>query len=134
DAGDMEAVGRYVAEDVIVHEAGGLTTIGLDYERETWRAAKSVMPDLRHEVQEAVVQGDSVAARVVLTGTLTGIYAGLEAEGAEIQVDVAIFCHVRDGKIAEIWELVDTSAYPEEDEEDYDYDEYEDEEENGQGQ
>lgn len=122
DAGDMEALGRYVAEDVIVHDAGALTTIGLDYERETWRANKSVMPDLRHEVQEVVSQGDRVAARVLLVGTLNGIYAGLEAEDAEIQVDTALFVHVRDGKIGEIWELIDTTRYEEEDEEEYEGD------------
>jgi predicted ester cyclase len=121
DAGDMEALGRYVAEDVIVHDAGALTTIGLDYEREVWRANKSVMPDLRHEVQEVVAQGDRVAARVLLIGTLNGIYAGLEGENAEIQVDIALFAHIRDGKIGEIWELIDTTRYEEED--------YEDEEE-----
>jgi predicted ester cyclase len=124
DAGDMDALGRYVAEDVVVHEAGGLTTIGIDYEREVWQANKSVMPDLRHEVQEVVAQGDRLAARVLLVGTLNGIYAGLEAEEAEIEVDIALFVHMRDDKIGEIWELIDTTRYEEEDED------YEDEEEN----
>jgi len=37
-----------------------------------WRDALAAMPDIRHDVQEVVVDGDVEMARVVVTGTLHG--------------------------------------------------------------
>ena len=39
------------------------------------------MPDLSHEVQEVVGEGSALAARVVISGTLRGEFAGVSADG-----------------------------------------------------
>lgn len=112
-AGDAGAVDRFEAflhENAIVHAPFGLSTSGLIAEAESWRKAKQVIPDLRHEFQLVVVDGAHEAARCVVTGTLQGELGRLTAVGASFSVDQALFARVRDGKIEELWEIVDTAS------------------------
>jgi predicted ester cyclase len=88
----------------------GLSTTGLIAEQESWRRAGAVMPDLRHEFQMVVSDRAAVSARCVVTGTWHGEYGGLEATGKPFRVDQALFARVRDGKIEELWEIVDTAS------------------------
>ena len=107
DAGDIKAFDLYLHEDVIVHAPAGLSTIGLDNERESWRKARLAIPDLHHELLDVLSSQTLVAARAVVTGTMRGSYGGLSAEGRSFKADQAVFARVRDNKIAELWEIVD---------------------------
>lgn len=110
DAGDVDSFGLYLHEDVVVHAPAGLSTVGIESEKESWRKAKSAMPDLRHEFMEVLTTSSREAARTVVSGTMRGAYGGLTAEGRRFSTDQAVFARVRDGKISELWEIVDVSA------------------------
>lgn len=110
DAGDVEAFNRYLHDDVVVHAPSGLSTVGLENERESWRKAKLAIPDLRHRFVDILSSPTVIAARTVVTGTMHGSYGGLSAQGQSFKVDQAVFAHVRAGKIAELWEIVDTAV------------------------
>lgn len=110
DAGDLEAFDRYLRDDVVVHAPAGLSTVGLDSERESWRQAKAAVPDIHHEFIDVLSTPIAEAARAVVTGTMYGSYGGISAEGRAFKIDQAVFAHVRDGKIAELWEIVDTAV------------------------
>jgi len=109
DAGDLDTFDQYLHDDVVVHAPAGLSTVGLEAERESWRKGKSAMPDIRHEFIDVLVGEGTVAARTVVTGTMSGSYGGLSSQGRSFRVDQALFAHTRDGKIAELWEIVDTA-------------------------
>ena len=51
--------------DVVVHAPLGLSTATLDDEKSVWRDALAAMPDLRHDVQEVVVDGEVSMAGLV---------------------------------------------------------------------
>jgi predicted ester cyclase len=108
DAGDYDSFDEYLHADIVVHAPAGLSTVGLRNEKESWRKARAVIPDLHHEFLELVSDGPVVAARCVVTGTLRGAYGTFSAQGRSFRVDQALFAHVRDGKIDELWEIVDT--------------------------
>ena len=110
DAGDLDSFDRYLQEDVVVHAPAGLSTVGLESERESWRRAKLAMPDIHHEFIDVLSGPGVVAARTVVTGTMHGSYGALTAEGRSFKVDQAVFAHVRDHKIAELWEIVDVAS------------------------
>jgi steroid delta-isomerase-like uncharacterized protein len=110
DAGDLDAFAQYLHDDVVVHAPAGLSTVGLEGERESWRKAKSAMPDLHHQFMDIFSSPTAEAARCVVTGTMRGSYGGFSAEGRAFRVDQAVFAHIRDGKIAELWEIVDTAV------------------------
>jgi predicted ester cyclase len=68
-------------------------------------------PDLRLEVHENIgvlVEGDLVALRTVITGTHKGEYAGVAPTGASIQTSASHFFRVRDDRLVEHWQVVDT--------------------------
>jgi predicted ester cyclase len=110
DAGDLESFGRYLHDDVVVHAPAGLSTIGIEGEKESWRKAKATMPDLHHEFIDVLTTSSHEAARTVVTGTLRGTYGGLTATGRRFETDQAVFARIRDGKISELWEIVDVAA------------------------
>jgi len=110
DAGEVDSFGLYLHDDVVVHAPAGLSTVGIESEKESWRKAKATMPDLRHEFVDVLTTPSSQAARTVVSGTMRGTYGGLTAEGRRFSTDQAVFARVRDGKISELWEIVDVSA------------------------
>ncbi len=110
DAGDVDSFGLYLHEDVVVHAPAGLSTVGIESETESWRKAKTAMPDLHHEFMEVLTTSSAEAARTVVSGTMRGAYGGLTADGRCFSTDQAVFARVRDGKISELWEIVDVSA------------------------
>ena len=110
DAGDLDAFDDLLHPDAVVHAPAGLSTTSCDQEKAVWRDALDAMPDLRHEVQEVVVEGDVEMARVVVTATMAAGFGGVEGSGRSFRMDQAVIAHLRDGKIAEAWEIADVAA------------------------
>lgn len=110
DAGDLDGFDELLHADVIIHAPGGLSTNSLDQEKAVWAQALDSIPDLRHEGQEIVVDGDVEMARVVVSGTMRHSFAGIAAAGGSFQIDQAVITHLRDGKVAEAWEIADVAS------------------------
>lgn len=56
------------------------------------------------------MSGESVAARIVVTGTHVGPFLGVPPTGAMLRVDQALFVRFQQRRIAEMWEVVDTGS------------------------
>jgi ketosteroid isomerase-like protein len=110
DAGDVDAFDRLLHPDAIIHAPAGLSTANVEEEKAVWRDALAAMPDLRHDVQEVLVDGDVEMARVVVTATLSMPFGGVEGTGRSFRIDQAVITHLRDGKVAEAWEIADIAA------------------------
>ena len=110
DSGDLEAFDDLLHRDVVVHAPRGLSTEDLESEKQVWRDAVTAMPDLRHEVQEVVAQGNVEMARVIVTGTLRHDFAGVPGSGRSFRMDQAVICHLDGGKITEAWEIADIGS------------------------
>ena len=110
DAGDVEAFDDLLHRDVVVHAPRGLSTEDIESEKQVWRDALTAMPDLHHDVQEVVVQGNVEMARVIVTGTLRHEFAGVPVSGRPFRMDQAVICHLADGKVAEAWEIADVGS------------------------
>ena len=57
-----------------------------------------------------MVDGDVEMARVVVTGTMRTSLAGVDGTGRSFRIDQAGIAHLRDGKVAEAWEIADIAA------------------------
>lgn len=110
DRGDVEAFDHYLHPDVVVHAPLGLSTMGVDAEKAVWVDARRAMPDIKHEVQETISEGNRVVARVVVTGTVTTDFAGIRASAKSFQIDQAVVAHIENGLIVEAWEIADTGS------------------------
>jgi steroid delta-isomerase-like uncharacterized protein len=110
DSGDFDAFDDLLASDVVVHAPLGLSTAGRDAEKEVWRSAKHAIPDIRHDIRELFRDGDSLIARVVVTGTLERDFAGLRGNGRRFEIDQVLIAKVQDGRAFEVWEIADTGT------------------------
>ncbi|MCE4027405.1 ester cyclase [Microbacterium sp. Au-Mic1] len=114
DSGNVDEFDRLMHADVVVHAPAGLSTTSRDEEKQVWRDALASLQGLRHEIQEILTDGDTEMARVIVTGTIVGDLGSVttEATGADrvFTLDQAIVCHLRDGLIAEAWEIADIAA------------------------
>ena len=110
DAGDLDAFDDLLHPAAVVHAPSGLSTTSAEAEKAVWKEALAAMPDLRHDVQEVVVDGDVEMARVVVIGTMAGDFGGVDGTGRRFRIDQAVVTHLRDGKVAEAWEIADIAA------------------------
>lgn len=110
DAGDLDVFDGLLHPDAVVHSPAGLSTTSAEDEKAVWRDALTAMPDLRHDVQEVLVDGNLEMARVVVTGTMTGNFGGVDGTGRSFRIDQAVIAHLRDGRVEEAWEIADIAA------------------------
>ena len=110
DVGSVESFSKYLTDDVVVHAPFGLSTVGIEAEAESWRKAKAAIADLKHEFLDVLTEGDALSARCRVTGTMRGTYGEISSEGRRFSIDQALFAHVHNGRISELWEIVDTAA------------------------
>ncbi len=98
-------VDEMFAIDGIAHGLGENSTdaIGPEGFKTFMRGIRAVMPVIRIDVQETIVQGQNAAARLILTGTHTGSGAGLAASGRRVSVTAITFVKFSDSKIIEAW-------------------------------
>lgn len=74
---------------------------GKDEVRKTWEIIHRRYSRLRHEVREVVAEGDKVAA------SLRAFFEKRDS-GRIVQFDIAVFYTLRDGRIVQIHEIMDT--------------------------
>ena len=110
DAGDLDAFDELFHPDAVVHAPLGLSTTSTAEEKAVWADALAAMPDIRHHVEEVVLDGNVEMARVTVTGTMTTGFAGVAGTGRRFRIDQAVIAHLRDGKIIEAWEIADIAA------------------------
>jgi predicted ester cyclase len=110
DAGDLDLFDDLLLPDAVIHAPRGLSTTSRDAEKTVWQDALAAMPDLRHDVQEVLAGRDLEMARVVVTGTMSAPFAGVQGSGRPFRMDQAVIAHMRDGRIEEAWEIADVAA------------------------
>jgi predicted ester cyclase len=110
DCGDLDGFDDLLHPDAVIHAPAGLSTDSAEAEKQVWREALAAMPDLRHDVQEVLVEGDVEMARVIVTGTMHATFGGVPGSGRSFRMDQAVITHLRDGKIVEAWEIADVAA------------------------
>ena len=65
------------------------------------------LPDLHHEIEDLIAEGDRVVMRATDTGTQKGVFMGVPPTGKKVTVGaIGIFRFVED-KIVEGWEELD---------------------------
>jgi predicted ester cyclase len=96
---------QYLTIDVVQHAPEA--AVGIDAAQQTlvdWLAA---FPDLHLVIDDLVVDGDHLIARLLLTGTHRGPLAGLEPTGRRVRVAVFDAWWARNGRCAERWLQLD---------------------------
>ena len=107
--GHMDELSRYVATDVVFHDAPipGLPAgiEGVKHIPAFWR---TVFPDMHITIDDLVAEGDTVVQRFVMEGTHQGDLMGIPPTGKHVTMGGINFFRLADGKIVERWGIADT--------------------------
>jgi predicted ester cyclase len=116
-AGRAELVARYeqylaccnerrfddLAEFVDERVSGSGAEDGLVAYVERVEAVCAGFPDYHWDLQEVVVEGTTIAARLIGRGTHTGVFHGLAPTGRTIAIQELVVYRFADGKITHCW-------------------------------
>jgi steroid delta-isomerase-like uncharacterized protein len=110
DGGDLDALGRYFAEDFDNSQNAlpGLPT-GLAWAKMAHQGVMQSFPDRKVEIKDMAAEGDSVAVWLRVTGTNTGGFPllGVPPNDRPFAIDAVSFYRLRDGKVVSQWGLND---------------------------
>ena len=60
-------------------------------------------PDYRWDLQAVVVEGDTIAARLIGRGTHTGTFVGLTPTGRAIEIQELVVYRFAEGRVVQCW-------------------------------
>lgn len=106
NAQDWQNLGLFVHQEV-VHNARRL---GLHGYQSMLEANYRDIPDLRFEVEFLVIDPPKLAARLAFNCTPAGEFLGLAVNGARIAFTENVFYAFEDGRIREVWSIIDKQA------------------------
>jgi steroid delta-isomerase-like uncharacterized protein len=104
---DYDAFDRFVAEDVVIHNAGGQ---GLEGMKADIRDFIASFPDAYSELEDLVDMGDKVVIRDVCKGTNTGEFFGGPPTGRYVEILEITAYRIEGGKVAEAWYFHDEGS------------------------
>lgn len=107
---NARVIREMLTEDSIHHGIGGPgapPTVGVEAFEAFHTAFLSAFPDLHVEVQDAIADGDTVAARFIVTGTQLGDLPGMPATGKKVRFTGGGMCRLDNGKFVEVWNEID---------------------------
>ncbi|WLW55605.1 ester cyclase [Streptomyces sp. YU58] len=111
NSGDAEtvrkAVDAYVAPDVLFHAPVPMGETGARALKRVWEVLLRAFPDIHVAAEDVIAEGDRVVSRNTVTGTHRGEFRGLAPTGRTVRYDEIFVFRFEDGRIAEIWGVVD---------------------------
>lgn len=114
NTGDLDHVLRTIDEvvhpDLRFHAPVPLGLTGVQALKQVWTVLLHAFPDLRVESEDVIAEGDKVVSRNTVTGTHLGEYRGQPPTGRTVRYQEIFILRLADGKIAEIWGVVDVLA------------------------
>ncbi|MGY1898767.1 ester cyclase [Nocardia gipuzkoensis] len=114
NSGDAEVISKtideVVAPDMLFHAPVPMDATGAQALRQVWAVLLRAFPDIHVAVEDVIAEGDKVVFRNTVTGTHQGEYRGLPPTGKSVTYNEIFIVRFADGRIAEIWGVVDVFA------------------------
>lgn len=108
NAHDTSTFGDIHTENYIQHS--GRSPNGLAAQIENFRAIFARMPDVQARVEDRIIQGDKIVARMAFSATHTQPLQGIAPTGRRFTLRTIDIWRVENGKLAEHWDIVDTAG------------------------
>ena len=103
---DWAALGQFVHDDV-AHNARPL---GLAGYRAMLEQDFRDIPDLSFDIELLISEPPRIAARLTFDCTPAGTFLGLAVNGRRVSFCESAFYEFRDGKIRQVWSIIDKAA------------------------
>jgi steroid delta-isomerase-like uncharacterized protein len=106
-AADDEALDQLIATDLVDHNPVPGQVPGRAGFKYWVEAMHDWFPDLSGRVEDSVVEGDKVAARVMWRGTHQGAFMGIPGTGATVEIQAVHIVEFADGRATQWWGTAD---------------------------
>ncbi len=106
--GDLQAVGRYFADDYVDHTPLPGQAPGREGYKQAVALIREAFPDLHLTLEDVVAEEAKVSFRYVMSGTHRGEFLGVVPTGRAFSVVGMIFARIEEGKFTDRWALLDT--------------------------
>jgi predicted ester cyclase len=106
-AADEDALDRMIAEDIVDHNAVPGQAPGRDGIMYWMAVMHDAFADLAGVVEDTVVEGDKIAARVTWHGTHQGDFVGVLGTGTQVAMQSVQILRFTDGMASEWWGTAD---------------------------
>lgn len=103
---DWDALGDFVDMDIRHNDR----SLGLDGFRQMLVGDYDAIPNLRFNIELLTVQPPMVASRLFFDCNPEGSFLGLAVDGRRIRFAENVFYRFQQGKIAEVWSVLDKTA------------------------
>jgi steroid delta-isomerase-like uncharacterized protein len=103
-----ETIDDLVAPDAVFHAPAPVDATGAQAIKQVWAVLLRAFPDIHVAIEDVIAEGDKVVIRNTVTGTQLGEYRGMPPSGNPVTYDEIFIVRIADGRIAEIWGVVDT--------------------------
>ena len=108
---DVEKMGQFCSEDIIADEVAEPEIFnGVAAFKQAYTDVFQGYPDCTADVLEWFVDGNAVICQVRWRATNTGVFRGGEPTGKEVDLRIAYFFKLKDGKIDHITEYYDVAT------------------------
>jgi steroid delta-isomerase-like uncharacterized protein len=105
--GNVNVIDDLFTDDFIEHEPLPTQTPGREGVKQFFKAMLSAFPDARFIPEAMYVDGDTVIARLTVTGTNQGEFQGMPPTGKQTTVEGIDIVRLANGKFAEHWGVFD---------------------------
>lgn len=106
--GNIDLLDEIMSEEYINHNPGIESPIqGPKGLKPIIIAIRKGFPDLNYSIKKILVKENFVAVQVIMTGTHTGNFFGIEPTGKKVEVSQMQFERIKDGKMVEHWRVTD---------------------------
>lgn len=99
--GNLSVADEVIAPDFINHNAPPGSNRGPESMRQLITMLSTAFPDMHYTIEELVAEGDTVVARVTVSGTHRGPFQGMPPTGRSFRQAQMHFIRFRDGKVVE---------------------------------
>ena len=107
NGGELSVADELVAPDFVNHEAPPGKDRGPESMRGLATMLRTAFPDLHFTIEDLVAEGDTVAGRVIMSGTHEGPFMGMPPTERFVRQDQMHIVRFRDGKAIEHWGVRD---------------------------
>jgi steroid delta-isomerase-like uncharacterized protein len=105
--GDQSLIDEIIAPNWAFYGPGGQEFKGREGFRQIFTMLRTAFPDLHMAIEDMVGEGEMVAARYTIQGTLKGPLMGMAPTGKQMKIQSALFIRFENGKEAEVREIYD---------------------------
>jgi steroid delta-isomerase-like uncharacterized protein len=100
-------IDELVMPDAAFHAPTPTDATGAQAIKQVWAALLRAFPDIHVAIEDVIAEGDRVVLRNTVTGTQLGEYRGMPPSGRTVVYNEIFIVRIADGRIAEIWGVVD---------------------------